>query len=322
MKKLFFPIVFIILCVFGCQKGCSEKPKVAILKFVSHPALDELEDAFIRKLDSRLHSASLDFTIEKYNSNRDPQLAKQYAEVINRSDVKLILAIATPAAQALFRTPSNIPVLYGAVADPKGSGIIPSSRFTGIQNASPEIIEVAIKFISNAFPNVKRIGTIYNPAEQNSVFVQDILKNLCKKYNIDLIQRPVTDPTQVSSMSLELMNQKIDVLYSANDNTVNASIASVVSVCKSRKIPFVIGDLSTLTKGAVIAVGLEYKMMGDQLADIAFNILSGKTIADYPPQGAPRPSIWLNKEIMDNIKLNIKDSVYFYKNIDSIIVGK
>jgi putative tryptophan/tyrosine transport system substrate-binding protein len=319
MKKSWFLLILIIFIITSCQKGTEFSDKVAILKYTSHPALDELEQGFVNKLEMLIKSTDKKVKIEKQNANKDTLLAKQMAGVMARGDAKLILAIATPAAQAFLNLPSKIPILYGAVADPEGAGLIPSDQFTGIQNASPKIINTAIDFIVNYLVDVRKIGTLYNPSEQNSVFVQTIIKDYCKKNNIELIQKPINDPRFISSIVIELINQKVNVIYSANDNTVNSSIATIVSICSSKKIPLVLGDLSTLKDGAVLAIGLEYKKMGEDLANIAFGILNGQSVKDYPPRDPPDPAIWLNKNVMEGIGLKIKNYSDFMKKIQNII---
>jgi putative ABC transport system substrate-binding protein len=258
-------------------------------------------------------------SIERYSADAKPQQAKELAETVTRSDIRLIIAIATPAAQAVARTPSNIPLLYGAVADPVGAGILPSKRSTGIQNAGPDIILKGIKFIQLFFKGVKRIGTIYNPSEQNSLYVQRLMKSFCDSLNIELVQRTVTDATQLSSMTEDLISS-VDVIYSANDNTVNKGIATVVSVCNAKKKPFVIGDLSTLPKGAWIAIGLEYRSMGIELGMMAEQILQGKSISDLPPQGPPEAKVWVNMNVLNALGLQVPLSVKVH--IDSLVIYK
>lgn len=308
--------------------GCERKPKnttviqnIAVIKFVTHPALDELENGFLNYLESSKKSnlKLANLNIERYNANRNPQRAKELAEIASRSDVQLIVAIATPAAQAVSRTPTKIPLLYGAVADPKGAGIIPSDRATGIQNAGPSIIQKAITVIHAFFPTVRRIGTIYNPAEQNSVYVQKLIKQFSDSLNLELIQRTVTDPTQLSSMTEDLASS-VDLIYSANDNTVNAGVATVVSVCNAKKKPFVIGDLSTLSKGPLMAVGLEYRSMGTELAKMAEQILLGKPLSEFPPRDPPEPEVWINNDTLAKLGLTIPPNLV--PSIDKTITHK
>ncbi|MAT59739.1 MAG: hypothetical protein CMF23_17335 [Ignavibacteriae bacterium] len=310
MKKLRIINLFILFTLIFVLIQCSkEEKRVAILKFVTHPALNELEEGFINRFNKKISNDDelKNIIIEKHNANANPQTAKDLAEVISRESTKLILAIATPAAQAVSRTPSEIPLIYGAVADPNGAQIIPSNRATGIQNAGYNIIYRAIYFIKQAFPELKTIGTLYNPSEQNSVFVQELVKKSCAELKINLVQLPVKDASEVTSMTLDLA-KRVDVIYSANDNTVNSKVTSVISVCNEKKIPFVLGDLSTLSKGAFAAIGLEYKSMGEQLADISFDILKGNPISMHPPLPAPEPEIWINSQVQKNLNITISDT--------------
>ncbi len=305
-------IVILILAAttfIGCNRDSKEK--IAILKYATHPALDELEDAYYKKLDSLIQNnedLKDKCVIEKFNANGNMQTAKSIAESFNYKNVKLIMVIGTPAAMAVAQTKSEIPFVYGAVADPEGAKIIPSSRATGIQNAGENIIVDALSFIKEAFPDAKKIGTLYNPSEQNSVFVQNHLKPNAEKLGFQLKQITINGTSQLAGITESLCGD-VDLIYSANDNTVNAGISSILSVTNKKGKPFIIGDLSTLSKGALFAVGLEYSSMGKDLADITFELLSGKTILDFPPQPAPKPEIWLNQKNFEAHKFSIPDSI-------------
>src|ERR1039458_5901701 len=186
--------------------------RIVILKYTTHPALDELEKSFIERLNSNVkgNPALANIEIEQYNAGGNQQRAMEYARIATDPKVKLILAIGTPAAQAVSKTDSSIPLLYGAVANPKDAGLIPSARATGIQNASPQVIEQAVAFIHTMFPKATRIGTLYNPSEQNSVGVQKFIQASCDARNLQLIQVTVNDPSQIFSRA-EYLASQVDV---------------------------------------------------------------------------------------------------------------
>ena len=269
---------------------------VVIIKFATHPALDETEAGLVEALETATTTfPDLQIRTERLNANGSPQLAKQLAETASRPEVALIVAIATPAAQAVAPTPSSIPLLYGAVADPKGAGLFDTGRATGIRNVGENIIDAALGFIRTAFPQAKRLGTLYNPAEQNSAYVQGLVSRLAPKWGFTLFQTPVNDKSRVATAA-EALAQKAEIIYSANDNTVNAAVASVVAVTRATKTPFFIGDLSTLHAGALGAIGLEYRSMGKDLGAMAVAILAGATLQSLPPRDAPPPEIWINDD--------------------------
>jgi putative tryptophan/tyrosine transport system substrate-binding protein len=306
-------LLFIIVAAACTKDSKSGAPtvqtprKVAVIKFTTHPALDETEagikEAFAAAQQIKPEMANV--AVEYYNANGNPQLAKQLADNATGQNVALIIAIATPAAQAVARTPSNIPLVYGAVADPEGAGLLTTNRATGIRNVGENIIDRALNFIHTAYPGKKRLGTMFNPAEQNSVYVQSIIKKLAPKYEFELTQVEVRDATQVASSS-ESLASRVDIIYSANDNTVNAAAASAASVTQATKTPFFLGDLSTLKAGALASIGLEYRAMGRDVGNMAIDLLTGKPLSSLPPRDAPDPQIWVNKRTANILGFNLE----------------
>lgn len=323
-NKLTYIFAALTICIFASCNSCNEtkptKTKIAILKYATHPALDELETAYVNRLDSLVKTVDSlkNISVEKFNANGNPQTAKSIAESFNYKDIKMILTIGTPSAIAVSKTQSSIPYVYGAVADPTGAGLIPSDRATGIQNAGENIVVQALTFIKAAYPNIKKIGSIYNSAEPNSVYVQNFIKKHCEEMGIEFRQSTVTGSSQLAGVT-EFLCDEVDLIYTANDNTVNAGITSVVSVCEKKNKPIVIGDLSTLSKGPLFAVGLEYKTMGQQLADMTFQLLKGTPLKDVPPQPAPTAQIWLNKSVMSKLKYEFPKDSIAYKLINKTI---
>jgi putative ABC transport system substrate-binding protein len=202
------------------------------------------------------------------------------------------------------KTPSDIPLLYAAVSDPEGANLI-LPRSTGIQNVNSNIVKKALQTITNLFPTATRIGTIYNPKEENSQFVQDLIQKECAAMKLTLEQRTVSDPNQFPA-TVEQLRPQIDVLYCANDNLVNKGALSISRTSQVLKLPFVIGELSTVSKGAVAGVGVEYSSMGKHLGDLAAQILTRKPNDLLPlREPPPKPQFWVNMPVAKEIGLEI-----------------
>jgi len=299
-----FLLLFTIAIVSTGSCYAASQYNVIILKFATHPALDELEVNFRSSLNAHVTNVF----IETLNANGNPVSAKQLAESATRPGIDLIVTLATPASQAVAKTPSDIPLLYAAVSDPDGAHVV-LPRSTGIQNVNSNIVKQALQTITNLYPKATRIGTIYNPTEQNSVFVQDLIKSECTAMNLILEQRTVSDPNQFPA-TVEQLRPQIDVLYCANDNLVNKGALSIARTAQVLKLPFVIGELSTVSKGAVAGIGVEYSSMGQHLGDLAAQILTRKPNDPLPPrEPPPKPQFWLNMPVAKEIGLEIPQEI-------------
>ncbi len=313
-----FSMIFLASCNNGRKKESTglEMKEIAVLKYVTHPALDELENAYVSRLDSLLKSndSLKNYYIKKYNANASSTSANTIAKSFEHKDIALILTIATPTAIAVANIPSNIYHVYGAVADPIGAKIIPSKRSTGIQNSGESIIREALVFIKATFGQKVKIGTIYNPKEQNSIYVQSLIKKIGSELGLSIRQVTTESTSQLNGITNSLCNE-VDVIYSANDNTVNSGVTTITSVTSKYNKPFIIGDLSTLKDGALFAIGLKYSTMGYDLAEMSYKVLLEKSIKSFPPQGPPKPEIWINEKVRKELNFNLSDSVKANFNI-------
>jgi putative ABC transport system substrate-binding protein len=94
------------------------------------------------------------------------------------------MAIATPSAQACAQKIKDIPVLFSAVSDPKGAGLVasmqaPGGNVTGMTDMSP--VDRQLELMREILPALKTLGVIYNAGEANSVSQLDLLKAECAK---------------------------------------------------------------------------------------------------------------------------------------------
>lgn len=305
-------IAVICFCIAGLlltSCGKTNSKTIVVLKFATHPALDEVEQSFVSAFQQQQSGQKNPVLVERLNADGNRQRAKEFAENISvRPNVALIVTLGTAAGQAVVNTSSKIPILYGAVSDPQGAGLLATGRATGIANVSPDIVKQAIFVIKQINPDWKKIGTIYNPGEQNSVFVQQMIMNECKLQGYELIARRITDVTQISTTSEDLVGQ-VDVLYCANDNTINLGISSLASIALATKRLLVLGELNAISKGPAIAVGVNYTDTGRDLAKMANDILSAADVSKVLPRPAPAAEVWLNQRVLSEIGVNPPDSV-------------
>jgi putative tryptophan/tyrosine transport system substrate-binding protein len=284
----------------SCSREQNNKKKILLLKYAVHPALDELENSFLSNF-----SGTNNYTIIRVNANGNQASAKQLAETYAALDIELIVTLATPASQAVAKTGSKVPFVYAAVADPQGSGV-QSARSTGIKNASKQLLADALDGLTALGIQYKIIGTIFNPTEQNSKYVQSLLVELCNERGIELKQRTASDASQLQVVA-EQLAPVVDLIFCSNDNLVNNSAIVIGSACQAIKKPFVIGELNTVRKGACIGIGIDYAKMGKDLASLTMKALnSHQTGGKLPdPLQPPKAEIWINRRVFETVFGNL-----------------
>jgi len=285
---------------------------VIVVKWATHPALDELQDAFVSNLNEyeKTNDPKIHFTLTTFNCDGDKQRAIELAETLFRPNVQLIVTLGTPCSQAICKIGSNTPVLYAAVSDPLGAGLFNYPNITGIANVSSEIISNALGVIATIQPQINKLGTIYNPLEQNSLFVHAMIEKQCSSKGIQLISRRISETDRLSEAAQNLYKvENVDAIYCANDNKVNLGIAGIVAASLDAKKPFIIGEISAIKSGASLAVGVDYTSTGKSLSELAIQILSGQQAKSIPPTRTTTARIILNYNVLKEITLDVPASL-------------
>ena len=88
--------------------------KIGVIQLVEHAALDASNEGFV----AALNDAGISYEIDQQNAQNDQSTCQTIAEKLVNDGNDLILAIATPAAQAVAGATSDIPILVTAVTDP------------------------------------------------------------------------------------------------------------------------------------------------------------------------------------------------------------
>ncbi len=95
-----------------------------------------------------------------------------------------MIGIATPSAQALANSSSKIPIILGAVTDPKGAGLVtnntnPGGNVTGVSDQAP--LAEQLSLIRRVMPHLKTLGIIYTSSMIQQLNSTNSLKCFAKR---------------------------------------------------------------------------------------------------------------------------------------------
>ncbi len=280
-----------------------DKKKVGIVQIVEHPSLNTIKDSFINELAAKGFKNGENITIDYQNAQGDQTNLKTIAQKFVKNKYDIIIAIATPSAQAVVSETKDIPIVFSAATDPLGSGLVtslekPAGNVTGTSDAvSAEKIMGLAKQIT---PNMKTIGALYNSSETNSVSVIKNLKDYANKNNLKVVEATVMNSSEVQQAVNSLVG-KADVIFSPIDNTIASAMPLVTQTANKAKIPVYVGADSMVKDGGLATYGINYTILGKETAAMAADILNGKKAGDIPVKTMTDMDIYLNKKTADAI---------------------
>ncbi len=318
MKKL---LTATVLCLFAFSatalfaKGQSEaatpqRPLIGISKFVTHPALDAVE----KGIQDELKAEGIDASYDLQNANADVNTAAQIADKFESEHVTLAVGIATPTAQALVNKIKNIPIVYSAVTDPVGAGLVSSTthggaNVTGVSDLTP--VKEQIELLMKIKP-IKRLGMVYTSSESNAVALAKLAKAACNQLGIEFITQTVSTSAEVMQATQAIVG-RVDGIYVSTDNTVVSALPSLLDVAMKAKVPVMSADPSSAASLPVLAAwGFDYYKLGRATGRMIVEILHGKKTSEIPTKYMTDPSdvdLLINLDVAKELGLTVPKSV-------------
>jgi len=269
--------------------GCAKEKKhylIGISQFVEHPALDAVRNGFIDYLKEKGYVEGENVTYDINFAQADFGIAAQIAEKLVGEKPALILTIATPSSQTVVKATADIPVVFSAVTDPVGAGLVSSldgggKNVTGTSDLSP--VDRQLELIKEIVPNIKKLGFIYNAGESNSLTSLKQVQDEGAKLGIEIVEATVTNSSEVM-MAAESLVGKVDAIHIPTDNTVVSAFEAITKVCTDNKIPLFAADVDSVPRGAIAALAIDYYLLGKQTGRMAVEILEGKNPGEMPTE--------------------------------------
>jgi len=269
---------------------------VAVTAIVEHPALDAVRDGVKKALEDAGYTEAKGLRWQYQSAQGNTATAAQIARQFVGSNPDVIVAIATPSAQAVVAATKTIPVVYSAVTDPVAAQLVPrfeasGTNVTGVSDAL--LLERQIELVQRIVPNAKRVGMVYSPGEANSVVIIERMRELLPKYGMSLVEAAAPRTVDVGSAARSLVG-KVDVIYTSTDNNVVSAYEALVKVGMDSKLPLVAADTDSVKRGAIAAFGVNYFNLGVQTGEQVVRILRGEKPGDMASEVSNQVELFVN----------------------------
>jgi len=297
MKKLpWMTMGAVALAMTMLAPAQAQEKSVAVTAIVEHPALDSVRDGVQAALKEAGFEVGKNLKWQYQSAQGNTGTAAQIARKFIGDNPDAIVAIATPSAQAVVAATKTVPVVFSAVTDPVAAKLVPNwepshTNVTGVSDLLA--MDKQMDLVRKVAPNAKRVGMVYNPGEANSVVVVKELRELLPKMGMTLVEASAPRSVDVSSAARSLVG-KIDVFYNSTDNNVVSAYESMVKVAQDAKIPLVAADSDSVKRGAIAAIGVNYRDLGEQTGRMVARILKGEKPGDIKPETSTKLELFVN----------------------------
>jgi putative tryptophan/tyrosine transport system substrate-binding protein len=265
-------------------------PHVGLLQHASTMLLDEGTRGAIDGLAENGFIDGKTIVIAKFNAQGDISVGNSIAKEMVNSRYDLLLTMSTLSLQAIANANRNGKTVqvFGLVADPVVAGVgvrrdnpLDHPRnLVGIGSFLP--VQDAFRIAREMFPNLKRIGVAWNPAEANSRAFVEKAREVCQRWGIELLEANVENSNSVLEAEDSLVARGAEALWIGGDVTVSVAADSVVLVGRRAHIPVFSITPGKPDRGTLFDYGTDFYQIGKQTGELASRILHGADPTQIP----------------------------------------
>ena len=288
MKKIFAFVLSIIMAA-ACMAACSpsnpapasdadgKTVKVGICNYVDDASLNQIVENIQARLKEIGGEKGVAFDVSYDNCNADANLLTQIISNFIADDVDIMIGVATPVAMAMqAATEDNgIPVVFAAVSDPVGAGLVESMEAPGsnVTGTSDYLDTAAVmQLITAADPDVKNVALLYDIGQDSSTAAIAHAKEYLDANGIAYGEYTGTTVDEVTLAVQALIADGVDAVFTPTDNTIMKSELSIYEMLQEAGIPHYTGADSFALNGAFLGYGVDYAALGVETANMAASI--------------------------------------------------
>jgi ABC-type uncharacterized transport system substrate-binding protein len=309
-----------LMLVAPCTAEAQQRAKVNRLGFLSLLSASDPfppRGAFLQALRDLGWVEGRNITIEWRFANgiaeRLPELAAQLVHL----RVDLIFTETTPAALAAKQATTTIPIVFNAVADPLGSGIVsnlarPGGNITGWSFLGAELSRKRFEFLKETVPTLTRVGLLVHPGVPSEVIVNSILRDLqsaAKSSSVFLQRFDARGPQDFDGVFSTMMREKIGGLILVPSGMFLDHRQRLGELAARTRLPAIFFFREFVETGGLMSYGPSFPDLGRRAATYVDRILKGARPSDLPVQQPTEFELVINMKTAKALGLTIPPSL-------------
>ena len=280
---------------------------IGICNYVDDASLNQIVENINARLAEIESEQGITINVKYDNCNADANVMNQIIANFAADNVDLMVGVATPVAMAMQSATedSKTPVVFAAVSDPVGAGLVasleePGSNVTGSSDNLDTNSVMNLIFAQN--PDAKKIGLLYDVGQDSSTAAIEHAKAYLDDKGVEYVERTATTAEEVALAAQALVSDGVDAVFTPTDNSIMKAELAIYETFADAGIPHYTGADSFALNGAFLGYGVDYANLGRETADMIASILTeGKDPATTPVITFDNGTATVNTEICEKL---------------------
>jgi putative tryptophan/tyrosine transport system substrate-binding protein len=280
----------------------------------STPSLDSHRvGAFVQRLRELGWIEGRNVAIEyRWGEGRIERLAEFAAEFV-RLKVDVIVTSGTPQVVAAKQATSVIPIVFAAVGDPVGTGVVaslarPGGNVTGLSIQATDLAAKRLGLLREVVPGLRRLAIMANSDSRTAVLEMREVQATARTLGLEVVTSEIRRPENIAP-AFEALKGRAEALYVCNDPLVTTNRISINTLALGVRLPAMYNVREFVEAGGLMSYGPSFLDLYRRTADFVDKILRGTKPADIPVEQPTKFELVINLKTAKALGLTIPQSV-------------
>jgi putative tryptophan/tyrosine transport system substrate-binding protein len=253
----------------------------------------------------------------------DPDRFRLHAADLVKLEEALVLAVSTPAVNALRRESVTIPIVFTQVSDPISQGIVksmahPGGATTGFTNYDPAMGGKWLGLLKEAAPAVIQAAVVFNPktAPYTALYMPSI-EAAASSIAVKVTTVPVHDDAEIETAFAAFAREPAGGLIVMVDAFTSVHRGRIIEAAARLHLPAIYPFRYYTAEGGLMSYGIDQVEQIRGAATYIDRILKGERPGDLPVQTPTRFQLVINLKTAKTQGLKISES--FLLRADELI---
>jgi putative ABC transport system substrate-binding protein len=226
---------------------------------------------------------------------------KRYAEIAAefvRIKVDVIVTHSTAPVVAAKQATADIPIVFAAVSDPVGTGLVaslarPGGNVTGLANQLSDTVGKKLEVLREVVPDLRRLAIIANVGNPAAVLEMGEAQAAARKLGLEVTTPEIRRAEDIAP-AFDALKDRADALYICPDPLMNTNRTRINILAVGARLPTVHGVREYVEAGGLMSYGPNLPDLWRRAAEFIDKILRGAKPADIPVEQPTKFDLIIN----------------------------
>jgi putative ABC transport system substrate-binding protein len=314
VPSILVAVVLLAVAVIAEAQKPARISRIGFLIAASASFYSTRVEAFRQRLRDLGYVEGKNILIEyRYAEGKLERLPDLAAEVV-RLRVDVIVTGGSPAIFAAKNATATIPIVFGAAAEPVGSGLVsslarPGGNITGLSVMAPDLDSKRLEILKEAFPKIARMAFLWQPGVARGNPALTDMEAAAKALGVKLISLPVRSLDDFESAFARAKREGAQALITTPSPLINTQRRQVLDFAAKNRLPAMYTTSEFVEAGGLMSYGPNEVDLWRRAADFVDKILKGTKPADIPVEQPTKFEFFVNLKTAKQIGLTIPQKV-------------